>query len=195
VTVIISYREDRGWLQEAIDSVPKWVQVILKQGTTGFSVDFNRGLKEATGDYIKYLHEDDMITPEGIENAVKTIQIQNVDFIHGDVYELSESTGKKVYWTPRIKTPLLSDLLKKNTIHSASMMYRKEVFEKVGGFKEGLDSSEDYEFNLRCLKAGLKIGYCNKPLAIYRRHAAQKVRITPTTIQRSTRETIKNEYK
>ena len=35
---------------------------------------------------------------------------------------------------------------------------------------------EEYEFNLRCLNAGFKIGYCNSELAIYRRHPNQKVR-------------------
>ena len=56
-------------------------------------------------------------------------------------------------------------------------MYRREIFDKVGGFDETLNTQEEYEFHLRCLTAGFKIGYCDSTLAFYRRHPAQKVRV------------------
>jgi hypothetical protein len=58
----------------------------------------------------------------------------------------------------------------------------------------GLESSEDYEFNLRCMYNGLKVGYCNSILAIYRRHGNQKVRTTNTKLQSSIRDEIRNKY-
>jgi GT2 family glycosyltransferase len=53
-------------------------------------------------------------------------------------------------------------------------MYRREIFEQIGGFDEVLTNSEEYEFNLRCLYNGFKIGYCDSNLAYYRRHNSQK---------------------
>ncbi|KKL55146.1 hypothetical protein LCGC14_2258350, partial [marine sediment metagenome] len=62
VTVIIPYNKDRGWLKEAIDSVPKGVQLLLSKGRQNWPCNFNKVLDQAEGKYIKYLHEDDMLT-------------------------------------------------------------------------------------------------------------------------------------
>jgi hypothetical protein len=194
-TVIISYKEDRGWLQEAIDSVPNDVQLILSQGDQSWGADFNLALPQVKGKYIKYLHEDDMLLPNCIDDSILAIEQQGVDFIHGDVIELHQLTGKKVVWKSSTPIPTLKQLLQKNTLHSASMMYRREVFEKLGGFDPILNSSEDYEFNLICLRNGMKIGYCPTTLAVYRRHDKQKVRTTATKEQTRIRELIRNRYK
>lgn len=53
-------------------------------------------------------------------------------------------------------------------------MYRSTVFEKVGFFDETLDCAEEYDFNMKCLSKGLKLGYVNSLLYMYRRHDEQK---------------------
>ena len=194
VTVIIPYNKDRGWLKDAIQSVPDGVQLILSQGSGNWPENFNKVLHQAEGAYIKYLHEDDMLTPNCIEDSVNAIEEQEVDFIHGEAIEVYQGTGKKVNWKPSVKIPTLQDLLVKNAIHSATLMYKKEVFEKVGGFDETLNTAEEYEFNLRSLQAGLKIGYCPTPLAFYRRHSQQKVRVVSKQNRTREREMVKSKY-
>lgn len=196
VTVIIPYKEDRGWLKDAVESVPDGVQLILSQGEGNWPQNFNKALQMATGDFIKYLHEDDMLTLNCIKDSVKAIETQGVDFIHGNAVELHEKTGNKEMWkTPRTN-PTLAQLLRKNTIHSATLMYRKEVFEKVGMFDESnkVTSFEEYEFNLRCLSAGLKIGYCNSTLAYYRRHPNQLIRTTNQKLRNLNRKEMIQKY-
>ena len=194
VTVIIPYNKDRGWLKDAIQSVPDGVQLILSQGSGNWPENFNKVLHQAEGVYIKYLHEDDMLTLNCIENSVNAIEEQEVDFIHGEAIEVYQGTGKKVNWKPSVKIPTLQDLLVKNVIHSATLMYKKEVFEKIGGFDETLNTAEEYEFNLRSLQAGLKIGYCPTPLAFYRRHSQQKVRVVSKQNRTREREMVKSKY-
>jgi len=178
VTVIIPYNRDRGFLQYAVDSVPKDVQLILSKGDGNWPQNFNKALPQAEGEYIKYLHEDDVLTPNCIADSVRAIEEQKVDFIHGNAIQHSQRSGLEVVWKPIIKYPTLNDLLRKNLIHSATTMYRRSVFERVGGFNEADDvkSFEEYEFNMRCLKAGLKIGYCDATLAMYRRHPDQLIK-------------------
>jgi len=74
-------------------------------------------------------------------------------------------------------------------------MYRREVFEKIGGFNETLNTQEEYEFNLRCLKAGFKIGYCDSVLAIYRRHPTQKVRVVSLAEKKEEKQRVNDMYK
>jgi GT2 family glycosyltransferase len=123
------------------------------------------------------------------------MQEQDVDFIHGSAMEIVQRSGKKFYIKPKVEFPTFDSLLKKNTIHGVSLMYKREIFEKLGGFDETLNASEEYEFNLRCLKAGYKIGYCPSVLAIYRRHQGQKVASLPARIKEVERKLIKDRYR
>jgi GT2 family glycosyltransferase len=201
VTIIIPYKEDRGWLKDAIDSVPKGVQLILSKGDGNWPQNFNKVLKEVTGDYIKYLHEDDMLTPNCIEDSIRSLE--GFDFIHGNAIELFQTSNdtfekgiKQRIYRPTIKLPTLEMLLKYNSIHSATTMYRREVFEKIGGFNEDNKcySFEEYEFNLRVLKAGFKIGYCNSELAFYRRHPKQIIRTCNIQERKQYRQELINTY-
>jgi hypothetical protein len=197
VTVIIPYNIDRGYLKDAIASVPDSVQLIVSQGDGSWPQNFNKVLNEATGDYIKYLHEDDMLTLNCIEDSVKAIEEQGVDFIHGNAIQYSQVSGNKIVWKPKVKFPTLQQLLAKNTIHSATTMYRKEVFQKVGLLNETeqVKSFEEFEFNVRCLQMGMKIGYCNSSLAFYRRHSEQLIKKVDKVKRTVNRKQVVNKYK
>jgi Glycosyl transferase family 2 len=195
VTVIIPYKTDRGWLMDAVNSVPEGVQLILSQGNENWPENFNKALSQATGDYIRWLHEDDMLTPNCIEDSVRAIEEQGVDFIHGNATEIFSTSERQIFYRPRIQKPTWQDLMKKNVIHSATLMYRKEVFQKVGNMNESLNTEEEYEFNLRCLKSGLKIGYCNSNLAIYRKHPLQKVKVVPVAMRMKEKEMVNSLYR
>jgi len=169
---------------------------LLSKGDGNWPENFNAVLDKATGRYIRWLHEDDMLTPNCIEDSIKTFEEQDVDFIHGPAVEIFMNAGRATQrYTPPIKYPTVDDLLRKNVLHSATMMYKREVFEKVGKMNETLNTAEEFEFNLRCLKAGLKIGYCETPLAFYRRHAQQKVRVVPKEQKDKEREQVKQLYR
>ena len=195
VTVIIPYNRDRGWLKDAVKSVPDEAQLILSKGEGNWPENFNKVLNQATGEFIRYLHEDDMLTPNCIADSVKTIEEQNVDFIHGNAMEIFVGLTKTRFYAPRIINPTLADMLNKNYLHSATIMYRREVFDKVGLFDETLNTAEEYEFSLRCLKAGLKLGYCNSTLAYYRRHPEQKVRVVSSIERSREREQVRTLYR
>jgi hypothetical protein len=194
VTVIIPYKVDRGWLKDAINSVPEGCQLLVSQGEGNWPENFNKVLPLAEGDYIKYLHEDDMLLPNCIEDSVNALETQQADFIHGNAVELSVATGKKKYWKAQKQNPTLEDMLQKNFIHSATLMYKRSIFEQIGGFDETLNTAEEYEFNLRCLKAGYQLGFCDADLAVYRRHPAQKVRTVPVKEKNEERELVRKMY-
>ena len=195
-SIIIPYNKDRGWLQMAVDSIPENAQLILSKGNGNWPQNFNKALDQVECDYVRWLHEDDMLTPNCIDDSVAAILDQEVDFIHGNAYEIRGSNTSPVrLYKPSVKLPTIDDLMHKNVLHSATMMYRREVFEKVGMMNESLNSAEEFEFNLRCLKAGLKIGYCDAPLAYYRRHDQQKVRTVPIGDKQKEREFVKALYR
>ena len=175
VSIIIPFKEDRGWLNNAIDSVylqtyKGQIELIESKSDGNVSYNLNQGIKKATGEYVKYLCDDDLLTPNSIEDSVRAME--GNDFIHG--LAINRFTSGDKIQKPRLIMPTLTDMLESNVIHGGSLMYRRDVFERFGLFDETIRSAEEYEFNMRIMQAGCKLGYCNEILYIYRRHDEQK---------------------
>lgn len=175
VTIIIPFKEDRGFLQSAIDSVNKQnykgeIELILSQSNNGVSYNINRGIEKASGEYIKYLCDDDWLTPNSIKDSVE--YMKGYDFIHGAAWNVKP--GLRELQKPKFENPTFEQMLNNNVIHGGTLMYRKDVFDRIGLFDETLDCAEEYEFNLRCLANGMKLNYSPYILYNYRRHDKQK---------------------
>lgn len=180
VSVIIAYNKDRGWLHEAVASVhnqiiPEWIEIELikvydPKGNA--SKNLNRGIQLAKGDFIKYLDEDDRLTPNSIHSSILAFN-EDTDFIHGKAWTFYGS--KKTAYIPRYKNPTLKELIKPDWfIHGGTLMYRAHVFNEIGLFDTSLTCGEELDLNLRCLASGMKIGWCDDFLYEYRRHDNQK---------------------
>lgn len=175
VTIIIPFHHDRGWLNEAIQSVHNQtykgqIELLISESHNSVGYNINRGIEMATGEFIKYLCDDDRLTPNCINDSV--VSMRGHDFIHGNA--INKFPLVEVFQRPRKAKPTLNDMIENNVIHGGTLMYRKSLFDTVGLFDESLDCAEEYEFNMRCLAKGMKIGYCNNTLYIYRRHETQK---------------------
>lgn len=175
VSIIIPYNVDRGWLNEAIESVHTQtylgeIELILCKSKKNVSANINDGIRAASGEYVKYLCEDDTLTPNCIHDSV--MLIEGYDFLHGNAYNVFPT--HKQEQRPVKCWPTFADMITNNVIHGGTLMYRRDVFDRVGLFNEQINCAEEYEFNLRCLRSGMRIAYCDKFLYNYRRHDKQK---------------------
>jgi GT2 family glycosyltransferase len=83
--------------------------------------------------------------------------------------------GNKVGKLKPPPTPSHSEFLVRNQINCCSM-YRKIMWEKVGGYDEKMrDGFEDYDFWLRCTAVGYKVRVIQEPLFFYRRHGPSMI--------------------
>ena len=177
-SIIIPYNKDRGYLQQAIDSVYNQtykgeIELITSHSDNGVSYNINRGIEIATGEYIKFFAEDDLLTPNCIKDSVKAIE--GFDFIHGKAFNFHETNlNRNNTHTPRIHIPTLEDMLKVNILHGGTLFYRADVFKRFGLFNESLWTGEEYDYNLMLLSKGAKIGYIDKVVFNYRLHDLQK---------------------
>src|SRR5690606_16080804 len=146
VSIIIPYNKDRGWLNQAIRSVELQtysnVELIISQSKNGMSYNFNRGIEQSCGDFIKYLHEHDMLSKDGIEKYVKAFK-PSTSFIHGNAIDFRELVSQGNIYKPIKKHLNLKNMLTTNYIHGGTLMYRKEVFKEVGMFNETLWTGEE----------------------------------------------------
>lgn len=177
VSIILPYSKDRGYLDKAIESIHNQnfagdIEIIHSKSNNGVSYNLNRGIEIATGDFVKYLCDDDMLTPNSLHDSVQSMQ--HFDFIHGKAINFYPN-GKRDIYVPRVPFPNLKQMLQTNVIHGGSLMYRRDVFERFNvWFDESLTCAEEYDLNMNLLSKGALLGYCNSTLYLYRRHDEQK---------------------
>ena len=178
VSVIIPYNIDRGWLRDAVNSVKAQsyphIELIMSQSKNRVGYNLNRGIEKASGDFIKYLCDDDLLTSDSIADSLQAFA-ENPDagFIHGRAINFWPD-GKVAEYIPKYTLPTAHQMLINNEIHGGTLMYRREVFSKFGGFSENLWTGEEYELNLRIMAGGVQLAYCDAVLYRYRRHHLQK---------------------
>lgn len=182
ISVIIPYNKDRGFLQSAIDSVNGQLGVdfeIIKSfsdNTLGYNI--NRGVEKAKGEYIKILAEDDLLNGKcALFDLQKGIEFTLLyyDFVCSDATNKIEFIqSENVFFQYTGRKPDLKGMLERNQIHGGTTLYRKSLFDELGGFDESLTTAEEYDFNLKLLYNGKTCNYIPNTTYIYRIHAGGK---------------------
>lgn len=183
VSIIVPFNKDRGWLNEAIESIHyqtyKGKIWLLRSDiinpdtyqTNNVSQNINAALPYCKGEYVKFFAEDDLLTPICIESSVNAMIEQGCDFLHGNVFNRKNNTNYPYY--PTHKFPTLQNLIPQCYVHGLSLFYKLSVLKEVG-FDENLTTGEEWNLNLNLLSQGKKMGYCDKFLGIYRHHDQMK---------------------
>lgn len=138
----------------------------------GQAAAMNAAWRMARGKYIALLDTDDLIIPYKLERQVRFLEEHpEVDLV---------STGMEIIWPDGRHELALGDgmiwrdyLAAKagSGVCSASVMSRRKVWKRVGGWDESLPTSADEDWTLRVLAAGFRWGHIPEPLYIYRRRA------------------------
>lgn len=141
----------------------------------GVAAARNRGLREAKGDLIAFLDDDDEWFPEKLALQVALFQRSPTDV--GLIYTGVETyTGvddgpddcSRTHQIPSARGDLYRELLVRNIFHggSSSIMIRKNVVARVGFFDESLPAIEDYDYWLRITRR-YKADFVSTPLIRY----------------------------
>jgi glycosyltransferase involved in cell wall biosynthesis len=146
----------------------------LRQENRGLCAARNAGIRESKGSYLLFLDADDRLKPEAIACGVRALDahpdcalaVGDHVFIAGDGSYLGNS----------VKVAAMDHhfeaLLKSNFIEMiSSVLFRRSIFEQVGGFNPCLRVAEDYDLYLRI--ARVRPIYCHTAIvAEYRMHDA-----------------------
>ncbi|MGX3043801.1 glycosyltransferase family 2 protein [Helicobacter sp. T3_23-1056] len=170
ISVIIPCQNGINYLKEAIDSVKRQEMnteiIVIDDGSTdgtahlakqcgarvysiahsGLSVARNVGLKNAKGGFILFLDHDDVMN----DNALKTLYDELVsddalDYTQGKLVDFISPElpqDEKAKLKPR-KEPY-------GGVLPGAFLFRKSIFEAIGGFDESLQTGQGVDFLLRC---------------------------------------------
>jgi LmbE family N-acetylglucosaminyl deacetylase/glycosyltransferase involved in cell wall biosynthesis len=120
----------------------------------GRSAAANRGVALAKEELVAFLDDDDRCFPDHIERLAAGQRQGPEPVVYSDAVTVVYGQGEGG-WEPRVRTLQYSldfdpdYLLLANYIPIHTLLLPRELFTKVGGFDEGLDYSEDWDFLIR----------------------------------------------
>lgn len=190
VSVIIPTLNEEGYIEDALLSIKnqtyKNIEIIVSDGFSGDrTIDIarkyadkvivkktniaaarNMGVRRANGDIIVFLDADSCLEPAWIESTLRFFKESDNDMVFGPVRPRSRSLSARIVcksgWdlVPRFFTwigfPQFSGV---------SIAMRRSAFERVGGFRENMNATEDIDMGFRIRKRG-KVAF-NKHVTCY----------------------------
>ncbi|WP_158551358.1 glycosyltransferase family A protein [Rhodohalobacter sp. SW132] len=150
------------------------VKLYKNSDNRGACFSRNRGLEIASGDYINFLDDDDELYPDKIALQIQKFQRSadpNLGMVtcHLEDYR----SGNKQIVRNRVNGDVYRLLLSKFAIAGTeSMLFKRSVFDEVGGFDENLQSSQEYDLFLRVSEL-FTVDYVDKILSRKNRSSDQ----------------------
>lgn len=152
------------------------LRVLKLEESTGISNALNRGLQIAQGKLVARLDSDDECYPTRLmtqtREMIRRPSLSLLGSFATTVSEHGRTLGlRRVAHGPRLKYWLV---VRNQFIHP-SVMIRRSMLEKVGGYWPGLKTQQDYELWLRISRIA-DVDNIPEPLVKYRIHNAQITR-------------------
>lgn len=165
------------------------IHITINERRYGLTANFNNCLRRCETAYCCVMHCDDTYHPRYLEVMLAhltdhpTAQLAHCDFNtmdeFGSVFDHFHYNLKRKFLKCNGEKILLREpyhelalLLRGDYIICPSIMYRTEVFQKVGYYNESYHQVEDWDFLLRVLLHHEPILYVHEKLFNYRLHAS-----------------------
>jgi glycosyltransferase involved in cell wall biosynthesis len=165
------------------------------QQNSGVSVARNLGFKHSKGDYIQFLDADDLLSKEKLALQVAFMeQHPECDISYTDHLYFETDKPDIVYpdyemnhhnWLPKINAAgyeAVNTLIYSNIAVVSSPMLRRNMVEKVKGFPEFSNHTEDWEFWFLCAVQGAHYSFFDHDAAktlirIHHRNTSRNIQI------------------
>ena len=167
---------DDGSTDGTKDIAQSFDRKVLKyiwQPNQGEGAARNRGIRDASGEWIAFLDADDIWLDDKLQRQIEFVRS------HPEVGLVS---GNKIWWDVEKDSrhlvkygqvpiqKLNKELIVSNAVGDPSLvLVKRDLFEKVGLFRTDLHIGVDWEMWLRIARV-TSVGFIDAPLAIYRWH-------------------------
>lgn len=135
----------------------------------GISGNTNEALKLATGDFIALVDHDDLLPSFCLYELAKTINNNpEVEFIYTDEDKIEGTKDKRC--DPHFKPDFSIDTLRSNNYITHLSVFKKELMDKLGGFREKYNGAQDFDIIIRACELTENIIHIPKVLYHWRVH-------------------------
>jgi glycosyltransferase involved in cell wall biosynthesis len=171
----------RKWLKENSHFFMN-TELITSNINTGIPANFNRGIKKASGFWLKGIAGDDILANNCIEKLLEYIsgKEDEVSIISSDMIKFSGKTiksgiiEKNIFtWFCSIESTALEQyqmLLRSNRVFASTVLIKRELLDLTNGYDEQFRLMEDWPLWLKLTQLGYKIFHLGEALVYYRFH-------------------------
>ena len=159
--------DDSGDKTESIvrEYTKKDPRIIFLRNETNFGLtkSLNKGLKKAQGEYIAHIDDDDeWIDKDKLKKQVEFLE-KNKEYVlvGAGAIVVNENKKELIRWDlPREDCTIRNKILVRDYFIHSSVVFRKDIVLKLGGYDENLQNAEDWDL---WLKLGLRGKFYNFP--------------------------------
>jgi GT2 family glycosyltransferase len=144
---------------------------LIQQPNAGPSAARNRAMREATGRWFAFLDSDDVWQPGFLAAQLRVFDAHpDTDLVTATAWNRGGPFDGRPTRALVPGRPLLTleEMILDETSVFIMTVFRRQVFEAIGGFDESQWTSEDYDFWLRAAEAGFTFRTNPEPLGWYR---------------------------
>ena len=151
------------------------VRVIRHETPGGVARARNAGLREARGDWIAFLDDDDSWAPHKLRRQLDAARSSDADFVYSGVVAVDDHANVLFAFETPPPEPLQFDVIEKCVIPAgpSNVLIRTALLRELGGFDEQLLNMEDWDLWIRLASAG-KAVVVPEILVAYLEHAEGK---------------------
>jgi glycosyltransferase involved in cell wall biosynthesis len=145
---------DDGSKDNTVAVARRYTQKIFPREHLERSIQRNFGAKQTKGEFLFFLDADMELAPNVVSDCVETIQKDNK--IGGII--IPEESKAETFWekVKAFERSFYNDNGDQTT--DAARFFRREAFEKVGGYDETITGPEDWDLPESVKRVGYKIG-------------------------------------
>ncbi|MEJ2619060.1 MAG: glycosyltransferase [Candidatus Thiodiazotropha sp.] len=137
-------------LLEKMQATDERIKVIFREENGHISRATNSAIEVASGEYVVLLDHDDRLNPDALLwVALELNKAPDANVIFSDEDKISEKGDRS---QPYFKGDWNYDLLLSHNVISHLGVYKRTLLEEIGGFRVGLEGSQDYDLALRCIE-------------------------------------------
>ena len=197
------YQAPERWLRRALDSVieqhyPDWelcisddaspsphvrevleeyrqrderIKIVYRQQNGHISESSNSALEVASGEYMVLLDHDDELHPEALLRVAEAVcHVPDAQLIYSDEDKIDEAGNR---FDPYFKPDWNYDLFLGQNCVSHLGVYALPLVRELGGFRKGLEGSQDWDLALRCIERITPEQIVHIPRVLYHWRAIQ----------------------
>jgi glycosyltransferase involved in cell wall biosynthesis len=145
---------------------------ILHRANGGIAAARNDAMRAATAPVFAILDSDDLWDPSYLETQLAILeQRPDVDVVTANAWLLGgRHDGRSARPFPDARPePDLAAIISDETAVFIMSVFRRRMYDAIGGFDETFRTNEDYDYWLRAAAAGFRFTRNDRPLGRYRR--------------------------
>jgi glycosyltransferase involved in cell wall biosynthesis len=150
------------------------IRHVVNPTRTSLPEQHNLGLSLAQGRYICRFDADDVCEPDRVAREVAFLDAHpDVDIV-ASALTIVDDEGRPIAIRryPLAHEEIVRTMRRSNPIANSAVMFRREVFERFGGWRTGSPlPAQDYEWYSRLAAGGARFANLSEPLVRYRLHA------------------------